>query len=351
MITFFEASLQLLAVHRIGNPLQDETCSFSDHATQVTDDIMSGLLMQYFLLPFEKVKQVYQFMHPSGDLCHNEIYNQIFESALDTPESFTTLSVHLAKHLYSTSNHPKIKAGELYVALFENVQVEGEQLKALGLFKSESKESYLKISTERFDLTYEQQGININKLDKGCLIFFTNAAKGYKVGIIDNSPKNSPTYWTDDFLQVKVRQDDYAETLQAMTLFKRFILDELDNGFEVTTVDKVDLLNRTVKYFKEKESFDWDEYTGEVITDQSAINALVTFKNRFCEEFDITMPKSFEIVESAIKAQVRTYSKSIKLDKNFEVKVNGSRELVERGFDNDKAMNYYKFYFKEESFT
>jgi hypothetical protein len=350
MITFFEASLQLLAVHRIGNPLQDEKCTFSDEAVQVSDPGLNSLLMHYFLSPFEKVKQVHQLMHPSGDLNANDMYN-IVATITTGDDYFYPMSKLAAKLLYSASNHPKIKTGELYVALFENVQIEGEQLKALGLFKSESKESYLKISTERFDLTYEQQGININKLDKGCLIFFTDAAKGYKVAIIDNSPKNSPTYWTDEFLQVKVRQDDYAETLQAMTLCKRFILEELDNGFEVTTADKVDLLNRTFKYFKEKESFDWEEYTGEVISDQSAIQALTKFKNRYCEEFDITMPQSFEIVESAIKAQARNYSKSIKLDKNFEVRINGSKELVERGFDNDKALNYYKIYFKEESFS
>lgn len=350
MITFFEASLQLLAVHRIGNPLQDEKCTFSDQAVEVNDPVMNSLLMHYFLSPFEKTKQVYQLMHPSGDLNLNDMYNftKTIEIAVDL---FYSTSILAAKLLYSSSNHPKIKSGELYVALFRNVQIEGEQLTALGFFKSESKESYLKVGSERFDLTYEQQAINIDKLDKGCLIFFTDADKGYNVAIINNASKNSPTYWTDEFLQVKVRQDDYAETLQAMSLCKRFILDELDNGFEVTTADKVDLLNRTAKYFKEKESFDWEEYAGEVISDKSAIQALTVFKNRYCAEYDITMPDTFEIVESAIKAQASKFNKSIKLDKNFELKVTGSKELVERGFDSDKALNYYKIYFKEESFS
>lgn len=40
------------------------------------------------------------------------------------------------------SEHPKIPAGELLVVLFDNCEFKGEKCKALGLFKSESKDKF-----------------------------------------------------------------------------------------------------------------------------------------------------------------------------------------------------------------
>lgn len=38
----------------------------------------------------------------------------------------------------------------------------------------------------------------------------------------------------------------------------------------------------------------------------------------------------------------------IKLDKNFHIYVHGRRDLIERGFDEEKGKKYYKVYFDEE---
>ncbi|WP_317169152.1 hypothetical protein [Mucilaginibacter humi] len=47
------------------------------------------------------------------------------------------------------ANHPNIKSGELYVAYFKDVQIEGNLLEAVGIFKSENKETYLKVYPEK----------------------------------------------------------------------------------------------------------------------------------------------------------------------------------------------------------
>ena len=187
MVTFFEASLAQLSIHRVGNKLQDEFYVLSDNSLQIEDELLSNLLMQYYLKPFEKVNEVYRFMH-SSDMNLNELFHfstEIFKEK----GRFHEVSQQITKYLYDLTNHPKIKSGELYVAYFNNVQLEGELLDAIGIFKSETKETYLKVYPEDsgFNLGYEQDGINIQKLDKGCLIFNTEKEEGFKVLVVDQT--------------------------------------------------------------------------------------------------------------------------------------------------------------------
>ena len=70
----------------------------------------------------------------------------------------------MARHLYNQSEHPKIQSGELYIAYFADCQLDDEITDAIGIFKSENKDIYLKPSDQNGDLeiSYEH-GINIKK--------------------------------------------------------------------------------------------------------------------------------------------------------------------------------------------
>jgi hypothetical protein len=348
MISFFEASLAELSIHRIGNKSQDEFYVLSDQSIAVRDITLSNLLQTYFLGPYEKVNEIYRFIHPNGDLNLNEAYHfaaEIFANG----ETFHENSKELAKYLYDVSGHPKIKAGELYVAYFENVQIEGELHDAIGIFKSENKETYLKVFPEKdgFGLSYEEEAININKLDKGCLIFNTEKEEGFKVAVIDQKSADS-VYWKDEFLKLKIRNDSFNQTASVLGVYKNFVTEKLDEEFDISKADKIDLLNKSMKYFKEKESFDLDEFSNEVIGNAEGIESFKSYKKNFEEEFDQPIPDSFDISGAAVKKQARTYKSVLKLDKNFHIYIHGDKELIEKGFDDDKYMNYYKVYFKEE---
>ncbi|MEO6149792.1 MAG: nucleoid-associated protein [Mucilaginibacter sp.] len=351
MITFFEASLNTISVHHVGNQSQNELYALSQQPLQLNDELIKKLLMQYFLTPLEKVNEVYHLMHNSGDLSLNEIYNfatKIFEDEA----KFHEVSELIAKQLYNVSNHPKIKPGEVYVAYFKDVQIEGNLLDAIGIFKSETKETYLKVypDTGGFTVEYEENGININKLDKGCLIFNIEKENGYKVVVVDKtgSSQDAAVYWKDDFLQLKIRNDNYNKTSNTLGLYKNFVTQKLDDEFDMSKADKIDLLNRSMKYFKEKETFDMDEFTGEVIGNPQAIESFKTYKQQYETEFETPIADTFEISGSAVKKQARVYKSVLKLDKNFHIYIHGDKDLIEKGFDDGKAMNYYKVYFKEE---
>jgi hypothetical protein len=52
---------------------------------------------------------------------------------------------------------------------------------------------------------------------------------------------------------------------------------------------------------------------------------------------------------TAVKKQARVFKSVLKLDKNFHIYIHGNKELIEKGYDEQLQMNYYKVYFKEEN--
>lgn len=349
MISFFDTAVTQLSIHKTGNKILDESIFLSESPTVVEDETLSNLLLQYFLAPFEKMNEIYRLTHTTGDLNLNEVFH-FAQLIFKDPESFHANSKQIAKHLYDVANHPKIKGGELYCCYFEKLPIEGAMVDAVGIFKSESKEAYLTINREEenFELHYEEEAINIKKLDKGALIFNTEESEGYKVAVIDQTNKTEAVYWIDEFLKLKIRNDEYNQTNTVLTVYKDFVKNELENSFSMDKTDKIDLLNRSIKYFKEKDQFDLDEFSQEVIANQVGIESFKEYKKNYEQEFDTEIADSFSINNAAVKKQARVYKSVLKLDKNFHIYIHGNNDLIEKGYDEGMKMSYYKVYFKEE---
>ena len=346
MIDYIKCNIKSLSIHKVGNKQEDELLQISKQKVNIEDILIRELLVKYYFTPF-KSQEYYSFYHDS-DLKYNEVYG--FASGIfDAPDSLYENSVNLAKHLYEQSTHPKIKSGEFYTVYFKDCIIDGEIVDAVGLFKSENKDTFLKVfpSGEGFEIE-SQQGININKLDKGCLIFNTERENGYVVAVVDNTNKGAEAqYWMDDFLHVRQRKDEYHDTQNILSLCKNFIKNELPQHFEVSKADQVNLLNKSVKFFKENDSFNMAEFTNEVIGQPEIIESFNQYKSSFQQNYDVEIADNFSISESAVKKQVRSLKSVIKLDKNFHIYIHGSRELIEQG--EDKKGKFYKVYYEEES--
>ncbi|MFP5040955.1 nucleoid-associated protein [Parasediminibacterium sp. JCM 36343] len=349
MITYVEASLDKISIHKIGNQAQSEPCHFSNAEVTLDDELVNQFLKQFFLNPFEKSVETYQFYHSSDNLELNEMYH-FATTVFDDPTSFHETSIQIAKHLYEVSSHPKIKSGELYVGYFKQLQIDGELLDAIGLFKSETKETYLKVYPQQsnFQVSYEQEAINIKKLDKGCIIFNTNKEEGFKIAVIDQTNKSTEAlYWVDEFLRLKVRNDNFSQTKNTLGIYKNFVTQQMESEFAVSKTDQIDLLNRSMKYFKEKDEFDLDEFAREVIDNTQAIESFKTYKSNYEEEFDTVVPDSFAISNTAVKKQARVFKSVLKLDKNFHIYIHGNTELIEQGVD-EKGRKFYKIFYDNE---
>jgi len=344
MFNFKEAQLEQLAIHFIGNAADEEGMNLSKKLVEVDADITS-LLKSYFLKPF-KAQELFTFHHES-DINLNEIFH--YASAIfDDPDSAYLQSVNIAKHLYESSSHPNIKPGELYIAYFDECVINGEVVEALGIFKSENKDTYLKVFPKGESYGVEEnEGININKLDKGCLIFNTEKETGYRVAVVDNTNKsNEAQYWISQFLHITPNEDSYYHTKNYISLCKDFPEEAFP---EADKVDKIDLVNTAVEFFSKKEEFNIEEFNNEVMQDESMIEKFDNFKTAFQETNNVPSYDEFAISKHAIKQAKKGIKSVIKLDKNFHVYVHGNRQNIVRGFDEQLDMNTYTLYFKEES--
>lgn len=350
MFYYQDSVLDHLSIHHIGNKAKEEFYALSEVPVDLSsDEILPDLLMQYFMKPFSKSKEVYRFYHPNDDLELNEAYHFI-KGFFSGKLSFQKFSEQIAKHLYESSNHPNIKAGEVYVVALKNVQMEGEERDAVGIFKSENKETYLKVYPEKggFAMAYEQEAININKLDKGVIVIRDEEEEGYKVLVTDQTNGTEAVYWKDDFLKLKVRNDDYQQTGNYLKVCKNFVQEKMGEVFEIDSTDKIDLLNRSMNFFKQNESFDEGKFTEEVFGNDQAISMFKEYKGQAEEEFDTPFQANFGIANAAVKKMAASYKSVLKLDKNFHVYIHGKRDYIERGYDDERGLNYYKIYFEQE---
>jgi hypothetical protein len=341
-------TLQQVIVHKVGNPSRNEELKFSANALTLNDDVVSAMLTKYFLSPFNE-NEHYHFTHLS-DLSMNEVYNYV-TNIFEDSKSFNEESIKIASFLYSKSTHVKVKEGELYVAVFDNVMLGGETHKAIGLFKSETKETFLKVFPHGQSWeVIQDEGIDINKLDKGCLIFNTNQNDGYTVCVVDKTNKQNDTrYWITDFLQVEPTANDYHNTDQYLGLCKLFIDNEYAEKFDVSKSDQVDLMNRSMEYFKTKDQFNMQEFAEEVIHHPEVVDTFMEYKQQYQKSRNFEIEDDFDISLSAVKKQDKNFKSVIKLDKNFSLYIHGRKDLMEKGYDEMTGKKFYKLYYEEES--
>jgi hypothetical protein len=246
--------------------------------------------------------------------------------------------------------HPQIKSGDLFIATFSNIEINDKLVNGFGIFKSENRQAFLKLNkkSNEFILNYED-GINIEKLDKGCLVLNIDRENGYKVCIIDKSSKSGDAqYWRDAFLNIKPAKDEYHFTKEFLGITKNFVTQKLSEEFEVNKADQIDLLNRSVEYFKTHEKFNKKEFENDVLQDTGIIKSFRNFDSNYREENEIELTDNFEISAQAVKKQARVFKSVLKLDKNFHIYIHGDKELIEQGIDKD-GRKYYKIYFEQES--
>lgn len=339
-----EATITFISLHLVGNKSAEDGMVLAESGLALSEN-MRDLLADYFLTPFSS-EELFELYHDSG-IEFNVVYGAA-SRIFDDPDTLHEQSVNLAKHLYDQSTHPKIKGGEFYTVYFRDCIVDGDTVDAVGLFKSENKDTFLRVLHEDGNFNLEsEQGINIKKLDKGCLIFNKERENGYVVAVVDNTNRGiEAQYWMDDFLHVRQRNDGYANTQNAMAMAKNFVTKALPEQFEVSKADQIDLLNRSLEFFKENDTFEMEEFANEVIEQPEVIESFRQYKRSYEEENDVVIDDSFDISDYAFRRQQRSYKRVIRLDRKIQIIIDGNRDHVEQG--EDERGKYYKVYYSEE---
>lgn len=337
--------IQQCIIHRVGNKNNDERVMLSDNAITLTPELKLTLI-RYFLHSFEGREDAWCFTHVD-DVKFNEISS--YAKGLFEGRDFVDASKRIAEYLYECSEHPNIKGGELFVSRLTNVVYDGRKVSAIGLFKSETKDTFLRFVSMAHHLDVENEiGANTNRLDKGCIILDYSDDRGYYVFTLDSSNRTDAKYWTDDFLGIIPRQNDFTFTKDVLCMTREFVSKVLPSGMAITKAEQVEMLNRSINYFKENEAFSMDDYKDEVLIDDRVIESFNKHKEVYEAERETEVEDDFIISNSAVKKQERRMKSVIKLDKNFHIYVHGGEKFIQKGYDPTTGMQYYQIFFKEE---
>jgi hypothetical protein len=341
------ASLKKLIIHYVGSKNNLEPLHLSKKQVSLDEETLQTIGTA-FLSRFKTESEYYQFQH-AASLQYNEIYNYAVQAFLDG-DLFNPQSENIAKHLYESSTHPRIKGGELYVCYFEGLPVEGRLCTALGLFKTENKSFFLDVAQEQENFVVQmKEGVALNKIDKGCLIVNTKKEDGFDVLLFDNQNRGEEAaYWRETFLMLSPQKNEFHQTNHFLTLTKQYITGQMEEDFGVEKSGQIELLSKSIDYFKSRESFDIEEFQTEVFGDDERIEGFRNFGSRYTEKHDFDITSNFDISAPAVKKQSRIFKSVIKLDRNFHIYVHGNTDLIEKGVDSD-GRKFYKIFYVEET--
>ena len=90
--------------------------------------------------------------------------------------------------------------------------------------------------------------------------------------------------WKQDFLNIKPWSDAFHHTHNFMNLTRQYVGDQLDEEFSVSKADKIDLLNRSINFFKSREHFNQNEFETEVFADASVIESFRKYERIFMSD-------------------------------------------------------------------
>lgn len=333
--------IDALSVHKIGNKAAVEGVELSETPVAL-DEGLSEILKSYFLMAF-KDEERYMFTHPTS-LDLNAVFSYV-SAIFDDSQSFHEQSINIAKFLYEQSEHPNIKRGDFYVIHFKDCILDGETIDAVGLFKSENKDTFIQINPVAGGFSVASQtGMSINKLDKGCLVFNINRENGYVVCVVDNANRSDAKYWVSDFLQLKRCEDDFSQTEQAVAMCKGFI-SHLPEEYDKAT--KAVMMNKVIETLGE-ERVTVESIAEKAFSPVGARDAFMEYADEFQAKQEMSFKDSFQgKADSISRRGVRTVTK-IRLDNNFEISVLGGEDNIERGYDEVRGQRYYMLYFDRE---
>lgn len=337
-------SLKQIAIHYVGNKNNAEPLQVSDALLELDDETMAAL-QSGLLYKFKSMPERYSFHHASS-LTYHALFNfckQIFAS----PDELLPVSQAIARQLYEASVHPRIKGGEFYVAFFEGIPVESRMCKAIGLFKTENKSLFVDVQPQGSNFALSmKEGVELNKFDKGCLVINTKEDEGFEVLLFDNQNRGEEAlYWKEGFLGVRPQNDEFHHTQHFLTLTKQFITTGLDEGADKR--EQVELLNKSLDYFRTKESFDVEEFQTEVFGQEERIESFRQFGSRYTQANDFDIASNFDISLDAVKKQSKVFKSVVKLDKNFHIYIHGRTDLIEKGVD-EHGRKFYKIFYQDE---
>jgi len=349
MIKRHKATLTKCIIHKVGNKFNDTKNAFSDSLINL-DQVTYDLLLPFTLKPFTGATESFRFHH-HANVALNEL-NSYSKSLFDTEADFVEISKHIVLHLFEQSNSAQIKTGDVLICLFDNIQYEEQFVQGLGIFKIETKTEFFQTYLEKdhYDIVV-QKGIQSKKVDKGCLILNSADTEGKVVFSVDNNSYDAQ-YWTKHFLNIAYPDDNNQHTKNYMEMCREFSKEVLQPNFGGQ--EQSNFLVKTVDFFKENEIVNVENFKEDVFEAEDQVALFEAFKKSYESENNVLLRNQFEVSTPVLKKQKQKIKTEINLDTHIKIKIDvdapdATSEYLERGYDAQKKMHFYKVYFNAES--
>lgn len=339
MINGKEAMVEEFVLHRIGT--EGAPSILSDYSAVLQGPEEQEFLRKLFLRPFSSLVQTNEFSVAEGKK-DNPLHALC--AKVEKGKDLVGVSRAIAKHLIDVAANYEVRTGDFFVVRFHAVEMGGAQYDGLGLYKFDDKEVFLESRAEENSITMHlKRGLGGRKPDQALLVLFTPLA--HTLFVIDDKPQNG--FWQQGFIGLQPKKDHVNSTRNVLEMTRSFITEQLPQDYEIPKADQIDLLNRSVQYFKENSAFDRTSFAREVFQTDEVIDSFERFGNKFQEERAVALDDRFEISADAVKKQARVFKSVLKLDKNFHIYIHGDRNKIERGVD-ENGRKYYKIYYEQE---
>ncbi len=352
-IRFTSATAVGVVLAKVGHPQRDEPLQTSKEVFKI-DEKDQEPLAEIFLKPFKNLT-AHRFSHHSS-LDQHEM-NAYAAAIFASDDGLLEKGCDIAKRLYAKSNHPNIKSGDLCISLIEGIDIDGEVTKGLCILKSETVVPFLSISTRDGDLElHTEQGINPEKIDKGCLILNHLANKGYYVLTFDRTGSDS-RFWVRDFLGVVPITDSPFLTNKYTSMAVAFMEKEKKEkpaaDDDAPPWDTSNAARGAITYFEEKEKFSLQEFEEEVLKTPEAKAKFAEHRSKIEQEQGHKLEDSFEISKKDVSKAKKKIRTSMKLDTGVEIRLKPAlaakpEQVLEHGFDEGRKMKFIKIFFNED---
>ncbi len=349
MISRKNASISKFIIHKVGNKFNDSKNAFSEKLVDF-DEASYDLMLPFLLRPFSSVVQSYRFNH-HANIALNEI-NSYSAQIFNDDDAFIEVSKHIVTHLYEQSTSANIKTGDVLLVMFEGVEFREITTNAIGIFKIENKVNFFQTYLENnsYDVLV-QKGISSKKVDKGCIILNQSDTEGNIILSVDNNSYDA-NYWLNQFLNIKYADDANNHTQQYIELCKEFSTEILKTTYGAQQQNT--FLAKTIDFFKENEVVNVERFKDEIFEEDKHKTLFDDYKKTFEDEQNLVIRNQFDVAESVVNKEKKKIKTDIKLDTNIQIKLDidapeASSEYLERGYDDEKKMHFYKVFFNVEN--
>ena len=339
--------IERITLQKVGSKQREELNFLATDEIALTDK-EDKALKSFFLSSVKSSNELNKFTH------HISIdYNTMFDLTkkyFNDEQDFIPYSNAVLGHLYENSTHPQIKTGELFVVEFHDIEFNDIITTAIGVFKIEKKLEFLNFNHREDGIDFIiDKGVKLQKIDKGCLIINTEKEDGLRIFSVDNNTYDA-SYWKNDFLGVDEVHNDSFQTKHYLSMISDFSANLV---VENDTLAQKDFINQTMKVFNENEFINSDILKEELLEPFEITEKFEEYKEEYKQIHNLDLEASFNIEQATLKKEKKKIKSEISLDTKILIKIDADeidtvKENIERGYDEEKRMHYYKVYFNEE---